>query len=67
MNCKCPKFLNSALTKRGSKMSFPTRLINQGIKVELEHTKYKCIARCIATAHLAEDRKYYTKLRKAGL
>jgi hypothetical protein len=35
-----------------------------GVKVELEHTPYKSIARIIAKQHLAEDPKYYTKLKK---
>ena len=34
-----------------------------GIKVELEHTPYKTIATTIAKQHLAEDPKYYTKLK----
>ncbi len=36
----------------------------KGIKVELEHTPYKAIAKIIAKQHLAEDPKYYTKLEK---
>lgn len=35
-----------------------------GIKVELEHTPYKSIAKIIAMHHLAEDPMYYTKLKK---
>lgn len=35
-----------------------------GIKVELEHTKSKALAKEIALDHLKEDPKYYTKLRK---
>ena len=41
--------------------------LNMGIKVEKEHTKSKMIAKAIALAHLEEDKKYYTKLKKAGL
>jgi hypothetical protein len=35
-----------------------------GLKVEMEHTTDKEIAREIALDHLAEDPKYYTKLKK---
>jgi hypothetical protein len=33
----------------------------------MEHTKDRKVAREIATDHLKEDRKYYCKLKKAGL
>lgn len=36
----------------------------QGVKVEMEHTKDKQMAKEIAMDHLAEDPKYYTKLKK---
>jgi len=35
-----------------------------GIKVEMEHTKDRAIAREIALDHLTEDPKYYSKLKK---
>ena len=38
--------------------------LEKGIKVELEHTPYKAIAKIIAKQHLAEDPQYYTKLVK---
>ena len=38
-----------------------------GINVEMEHTKDKSIAKKIALDHLAEDPKYYTKLKSLGL
>lgn len=38
-----------------------------GIKVEKEHTSSSTIAKQIAKAHLVENPKYYTKLKKAGL
>jgi|LakMenEpi03Aug12_release.lakeMendotaPanAssembly.Ray.scaffolds.fasta_scaffold3075398_1 hypothetical protein len=38
-----------------------------GIKVEMEHTNDKSIAREIVLDHLSEDKKYYSKLIKAGL
>ena len=41
--------------------------LDKGIKVELEHTKDKSVAREIALDHLAEDPKYYDKLAKVDL
>lgn len=41
--------------------------LEKGIKVEMEHTNSKAKAEEIARDHLAEDPKYYTKLKKAGL
>jgi hypothetical protein len=38
-----------------------------GIKIETEHTNSHKIAKQIAKAHLIENPKYYTKLKKAGL
>lgn len=43
------------------------RQLRAGIKVELEHGPSKARACRIALDHLSEDRKYYTKLRKARL
>jgi hypothetical protein len=38
--------------------------LKKGIEVELEHTNYRAIATIIAKHHLAEDPKYYIKLKK---
>lgn len=38
-----------------------------GIKEEMEHTNNLDYAKRIAKDHLMEDKKYYTKLFKAGL
>jgi hypothetical protein len=38
--------------------------LKMGIKVELEHTNDRKIAEEIALDHLAEDKKYYSKLKK---
>lgn len=38
--------------------------LNMGIKVEMEHTDDKDLAKKIAMDHLYEDPKYYTKLKK---
>jgi hypothetical protein len=39
----------------------PEELI-KGIKIELEHTPYKSIAKLIAKQHLVEDPLYYSKM-----
>ncbi len=41
----------------------PTQL-KHGIKVELEHTKSKRVAKAIAKDHLAESSQYYVELKK---
>ena len=41
--------------------------LQKGIKTEFEHTKDEETAKKIAMDHLAEDPKYYTKLKAAGL
>lgn len=38
--------------------------LEMGIKIEMEHTKNRKLARRIALDHLYEDPKYYTKLKK---
>jgi hypothetical protein len=40
------------------------RELNMGIKVELEHTKDKAVAKDIAMDHLAEMPDYYTRLNR---
>ena len=44
-----------------------TSQLRLGIKTEMEHTDNKSKAKEIAMDHLAEDPKYYTKLKKAKL
>ena len=46
-----------------STIEYDLEELQLGIKVELEHTPYKKIAEIIAKQHLAEDPKYYTKLK----
>jgi pyrimidine deaminase RibD-like protein len=41
--------------------------LDKGIKVELEHTKDRSIAREIALDHINEDPHYYNKLAKANI
>lgn len=43
---------------------FPRRLLDEGIRVELEHTGSRKAAALIAADHLFEDRDYYRKLRR---
>lgn len=38
--------------------------LNKGVKVEMEHTDDKELAKEIAKDHLEEDGKYYDKLEK---
>lgn len=40
------------------------RQLKKGIKVEMEHTKNRVVAREIAMDHLSEDPRYYDKLKK---
>jgi hypothetical protein len=44
---------------------FNQRQLNAGIRVEMEHTKSRRIAREIAKDHLTEHKNYYTELRSA--
>lgn len=46
-----------------SKRDLFNRQIKMGTKVEMEHTKNPVVARKIAMDHLAEDPRYYDKLR----
>ena len=41
--------------------------LKKGIEVEMEHTPYKSIATIIAKHHLAEDKRYYSKLKTLKL
>jgi hypothetical protein len=43
---------------------FDKSQLSMGIRVETEHTNDKGIAKQIAKAHLSEDPRYYTKLKK---
>lgn len=41
--------------------------LEMGVKVEMEHTTDEATAKTIAMHHLAEDPKYYTHMKSAGL
>jgi hypothetical protein len=43
---------------------FDRRQLKAGIMIEKEHTNSDCLAKQIAKAHLVEDPRYYTKLKK---
>lgn len=53
--------------RRLSVLDVDPRQLSMGVDVEREHTPSKRIACEIALDHLAEDRRYYTKLKKARL
>lgn len=59
-------FFNAGrFNKSGKKESdFDPKQIAMGIKVEMEHTTNKDIAKRVALDHLAEISDYYTRLKK---
>ena len=48
-------------------MNIDPKELALGTKIEHEHTQDDALARKIATDHLKEDPRYYTKLKAAGL
>lgn len=52
------------LADKKSPEDFDKAQLEKGIKVELEHTNDKSVAKEIAMDHLTEDPKYYDKLEK---
>ncbi len=52
------------LADKSDPSDFNSRQLAMGIKVEMEHTRSKAIAREIAMDHLKEDPAYYSKLKK---
>ena len=58
------KAFKSFFKEVNPKVSYDPEELKKGIEVELEHTNYKAIATIIAKHHLAEDKEYYTKLKK---
>ncbi len=51
---------------QGAPDSFDAHELSMGIAEEMEHTGNPGVAREIALDHLAEDPRYYSKLRAAG-
>lgn len=59
-----PKMIQiTAKIKAPKKDSYPAKVLEQGIKIEMEHTTSKRLAALIAKNHLDEDINYYKKLR----
>lgn len=52
---------------KAKEQDFDADELAKGIKTEMEHTDDEDMAKEIAMDHLTEDRKYYTKLLRAGL
>lgn len=50
--------------KHGVSEDYVARQLEAGIKVEMEHTKVKAVAREIAQDHLSESPHYYVELAK---
>lgn len=59
--------LHGGLADNSNPSDFDNKELSAGIKVELEHTNDKQLAKEIAMDHLKEDPRYYTKLKKAKL
>lgn len=57
--------IKSIAKKHGVDVSQIKQQLAKGIKVELEHTSHKDIAREIALDHLGEEPDYYDRLEKA--
>lgn len=55
------------LSEGKSPKDFDPEQLAMGVKVEMEHTNSRVVAREIACDHLTEDPSYYTKLKKCKL
>jgi len=58
------KSLDELAKKHKVDVKVLTRQFNKGVKVEMEHTDNKQMAKEIAMDHISEDPKYYDKLSK---
>ena len=56
--------LKGGLADKMKPEDFDSKELEMGIKIEMEHVDDKALAKEIAMDHLAEDPKYYTKLKK---
>lgn len=56
--------LAGGLADELSPEDFNPKALEKGIKVELEHTNDRALAKEIAMDHLTEDPNYYDKLEK---
>jgi hypothetical protein len=59
-----PELLKGGLADKVPDGAFNTRALQKGIKVEMEHTSDKRVAKEIAKDHLKENPKYYEYLEK---
>lgn len=55
-------FFRGGKAERKKPAQFNPKQLRIGTKVEMEHTKDRCIAQRIAMDHLTEDPNYYKKL-----
>ena len=60
---KYNKVLKNASKKRPDK-NYNKRQLQAGVKVELEHTRSRRVAKIIAKDHLDERKDYYKRLKK---
>jgi hypothetical protein len=58
------KSLHDIADKHGVSLSHINAQLSKGVKVEMEHTDDKKVAREIAKDHLMEDPNYYDELEK---
>jgi hypothetical protein len=59
-----PAKIRGGRARGRSPLDFNARQLQAGIRVEREHTTSSRVACEIAMDHLAEDGRYYTKLRR---
>lgn len=59
-----PARIRGGRARGRSPLDFNARQLRAGIRVEREHTTSNRVACEIAMDHLAEDGRYYTKLRR---
>jgi len=64
---KKPMSLEKIAEKHDVEMSYLEKQLQDGMKHELEHTKYKSVAQTIALHHLEERPDYYEKLDELEL
>jgi hypothetical protein len=56
--------MKGGLADKKKPLDFDSKQLAMGIRIEMEHTNSKSVAREIAMDHLAEDPEYYTKLKE---
>lgn len=61
---KAKEIISGGLAEGKKDSDFDPDALAEGVKVEMEHTDDKNVAKEIARDHLAEDPAYYKKLKK---